>query len=77
LVANGEAEIGVNLMQELIPLPGVEMVGPLPGNLQLTLVFAATVLVGAKDSEASKALIDFLCRPETAAVIRSKGMEPN
>jgi molybdate transport system substrate-binding protein len=76
LVAKGEAEIGVNLIQELMPLPGIELVGPLPGDLQLTLVFAATIMAGAKDAGASKALIDFLRTPESAAVIKSKGMEP-
>lgn len=76
LVTNGEAEIGINLIQELIPLPGIDLVGPLPGDLQNTLVFAAVVMTGAKDAAAAKALIDFLRAPEAAAVIRAKGMEP-
>lgn len=76
LVAGGKAEIGVNLIQELIPLPGIDLVGPLPGNLQLTTTFAATIMTGAKDAVASKALIDFLRTPEAAAVIKAKGMEP-
>ena len=76
LVAKGEAEIGVNLVQELIPLPGIEIVGPLPGDLQLNLVFAATILTGTKEAAAANALIDFLRTPEARAVIKSKGMEP-
>ncbi len=76
LVANGEAEIGVNLIQELLPLPGIELVGPLPDDLQLTLVFAATITRDAKEVNASKALIDFLRTPDAAAVIKAKGMEP-
>ena len=43
---------------------------------QNTLVFAATVMAGAKDAEASKALVNFLRTPEAAAVIKAKGMEP-
>ena len=76
LVANGDAEIGINLIQELMPLPGIELVGPLPGDLQNTLVFAAVVMSDAKDAPAAKALIDFLRTPEAAAVIKAKGMEP-
>jgi len=76
LVANGEAEIGVHLIQELMPVAGIEVVGPLPGDLQNTLVFAAAVMASAKDAEASKALVNFLRTPEAAAVIKAKGMEP-
>lgn len=76
LVANGEAEIGVNLIQELMPLPGIDLVGPLPGDLQNTLVFTAIIMTGAKDAAAAKALIDFLRTPEAAVVIKAKGMEP-
>ena len=49
LVANGDAEIGINLVQELMPLPGIDIVGRLPGDLQLTLIFAASVLNGTKE----------------------------
>lgn len=76
LVANGEAEIGINLIQELMPLPGIELVGPLPGDLQNALVFAAVVMTDAKDAAAAKALIDFLRTPEATAVFKAKGMEP-
>jgi molybdate transport system substrate-binding protein len=76
LVASGQAEIGVNLVQELMPLPGIEIVGPLPGDLQLTLVFAATLTSDTNESTASKALIDFLRTPNAAKVIQAKGMEP-
>jgi molybdate transport system substrate-binding protein len=76
LVASGEAELGLQQIQELIPVAGIEIVGPLPGDLQNTLVFAATVMAGARDAEASKALVNFLRTPEAASVIKAKGMEP-
>ncbi len=76
LVASGDAEIGVNVMQELIPLPGIDLVGPLPAELQNTVVYAATIMTSAKDAAASKVLVDFLRTPEAAAVIKAKGMEP-
>lgn len=76
LVANGEAEIVVHQLQELIPVAGIEIVGPLPGDLQNTVVFAAAIMASAKDAEATKALVNFLRTPEAMAVIKAMGMEP-
>jgi molybdate transport system substrate-binding protein len=76
LVANGEAEIGVHHLQVLMPVAGIEIVGPLPSDLQDTIVFAAAIMDGTKNAEASKALVDFLRTPESAKVIKAKGMEP-
>ena len=76
VVANGEAEIGVHIIQEVVSVAGIEIVGPLPGDLQNTIVFAAAIMASAKDAEASKALVNFLRTPEAAAVIKAKGMEP-
>lgn len=76
LVANGEAEIGVNQIQVLMPVAGIEIVGPLPGDLQNNIVFSAAVMSGNSNAEASKALADFLRTPEAAAVIKAKGLEP-
>jgi molybdate transport system substrate-binding protein len=75
-VANGEAEIGVTLLQVLAPVAGIDIVGPLPGDLQDIVVFAVAVMAGAKDTQASKALIEFLHTPQAAKVIKEKGMEP-
>ena len=76
VVANGEAEIGVHIIQELIPVAGIEIVGPLPGDLQDTVIFSAAIITGAKDAAAAKTLVDFLRTPESANVIKAKGMEP-
>ncbi len=76
LVANGEAEIGVQYIQLLIPVAGIDIVGPLPGDLQRPNVFVAAIMGSAKDAAASKALVDFLRTPDAAAVIKAKGMEP-
>ncbi|TMH67990.1 MAG: ABC transporter substrate-binding protein [Betaproteobacteria bacterium] len=77
LVANGEAEIGVHVIVELVSVAGIDIVGPLPGDLQNIIVFAAAVMASAKDAEAAKALVTFLRTPEAVAVIRTKGMEPS
>ena len=76
LVANGEAEIGVHVVVELISVAGIDIVGPLPGDLQNIIVFSAAIMTGAKDTAAAKALVDFLRTPESAKVIKAKGMEP-
>ena len=75
-VASGEAEIALNQMQELVAVAGIEIVGPFPGNLQLTTVFSAVVMGGVTNVNAAKALIDFLRTPEAAAVIKANGLEP-
>jgi molybdate transport system substrate-binding protein len=77
LVAEGKAEIGINLAQELLPNSEIQVIGPLPRDLQLRLSFAAIVLSGSHELDASKALIAFLRTPEVAEIIKSKGMEPN
>jgi molybdate transport system substrate-binding protein len=76
LVASGEAEMVVEVFQELIPVSGIDIVGPLPGDLQNTIVLAAAIMSGAKDAVAASALIAFLRTPEAAAVIKAKGLEP-
>ena len=75
LVAKGEAEIGVNQFQDFIRNAGVEIVGPLPGDLQDTIVFSAAIMAGARDAAASKALVNFLRTPEAATVIKAQGLE--
>jgi len=75
-IANGEAEIGVQQTQELVSVAGIEVIGPLPGDLQATIVLSAVVMAGSSDAAASKALIDFLRTPEAAVVLKAKGMEP-
>jgi molybdate transport system substrate-binding protein len=75
VVANGEAEIGVHIIQELMPVADIEIAGPLPGDLQDTIVFSAAIMTGAKDAAAPKALVDFLRTAESAKIIKAKGME--
>ncbi len=76
MVAKGEAEIGVLQYQLFFSVPGIEIVGPLPGDLQDNTVFSAAIMGGAKDAKASWALINFLRSPEAVGVIKANGMEP-
>jgi molybdate transport system substrate-binding protein len=78
LVAKGEAEIAVVNTPVILREPGVELVGPLPAELQNTVdfVFFVGVGVNAKEPEAAKALIKHLLAPDAARVIKAKGLEP-
>lgn len=76
MVASGEAELGVLQYQLLFSAPGIQIVGPLPGDLQSSTVFAAAILSGLKDEAGPKALTTYLRTPEAAVVIKAKGMEP-
>jgi molybdate transport system substrate-binding protein len=76
IVAQGEAEIAVQQIPELMPVEGIEIVGPLPGDLQSFTRFSAGVLASSKEPEAAKALIKFLQTAETLAVLKAKGFEP-
>ena len=75
MVANGKAEIGVHQFQVLVSVAGIEIVGPLPGDLQDNIVFAAAIMTGAKNAD-SEDLVEFLRTPEATEVIKAKGMEP-
>ncbi len=75
-VARGEAEIGFQQVSELLPVPGIDILGPLPADVQQITVFSAGLHVGAKAPDAARALVKFLTAPAAAPVIRKKGMEP-
>jgi molybdate transport system substrate-binding protein len=76
VVARGEAEIGFQQLSELKPIAGIELVGPLPPEVQKFTIFSAGIVAGAREPEAAKALISFLASPAAAAAIRDCGMEP-
>jgi molybdate transport system substrate-binding protein len=75
-IIDGRAEVGMNLIPELLPIAGIDVVGPLPADLQLTNIYAAALTSNAKDPAAGKALADFLGSPEAVSLIKAKGMDP-
>ena len=76
VVARGEAELGFQQMSELLPVPGIDIVGPLSADVQKITVFSAGVHRKAQAADAARALIRFFKTPAAAPVIRQKGMEP-
>jgi molybdate transport system substrate-binding protein len=75
-VARGEIELAIQQISEIVPVQGVELVGPLPADLQLTTVFATAIGADIKEQGAAKDFVKFLTSPAAAAVIKATGMEP-
>jgi molybdate transport system substrate-binding protein len=75
-IANGEAELGIHQISEILPVKGVMLIGPLPDAIQNYTVYAAGVGAQAKQSDAAKAVLKVLSGPAAAAVLKSKGMDP-
>jgi molybdate transport system substrate-binding protein len=76
VVARGGAEIGVQQISELKPVAGIEVVGPLPPELQKITIFSAGLFVAAEDAEGAKLLLGALTAPSARAIYAQKGMEP-
>jgi molybdate transport system substrate-binding protein len=76
VVARGDAEIGFQQVSELLPIPGLDYVGPLPSEAQEITVFSAGVATAAKNPQAARELIQFLASPAVVPAIRKVGLEP-
>ena len=76
IVAEGEAEVGMQQIVAILPVKGAELVGPLPSELQNIIVYAAGLSPVAAQSGAARTFIAFLGMPEVQQLIRAKGMEP-
>jgi molybdate transport system substrate-binding protein len=76
LVASGDAELGFQQISELLPVPGIDYVGPLPAGAQRETVFSAGIVSGARAPGAARALLKFLASAAAAPVIRKSGLEP-
>ncbi len=76
VVARGDAELGFQQMSELMPIKGIDVLGPIPAEIQKVTVFSAGIATGAQEPEAAAALIEFLVAPAAAPAIRRSDMEP-
>lgn len=75
LLASGEVDLAVQQKPELLQVPGIEILGLLPGDLHMVTVFVACVEASSAEPAAGQALIDFLRSPASVAVLRAKGLD--
>jgi molybdate transport system substrate-binding protein len=76
VVARGEAEIAFQQMSELLPVPGIAHITPLPAEVQKVAVFSAGVAASARDADMARRVIEFLASAEAAPAIVKSGLEP-
>src|SRR5918998_6283755 len=76
LAARGEAELAVQQVSELLEVPGIDIVGPLPAELDAVTVFSGALFVASPRKGAAMALLKLLSSLEAAPIYRRKGLEP-
>jgi molybdate transport system substrate-binding protein len=76
LLAAGEADLALGPVSELVDQAGIEPVGALPDEIQLIQMFTAAIVNTSRRQEQARRLIEFLVSDQTAAAIRTSGMEP-
>lgn len=76
VVARGDAEIGFQQISELKPIKGIDLLGPLPPEVQQYTIFSAGIVSGSGQTEAATALLHFFASPEAATAIIDSGLEP-
>src|ERR1700730_2978222 len=74
-IASGEAEIGVQQVAELRPVPGTEVIGEMPADLQKQIPYSAGISTKAKDADTARALVSFLQSQAALDVLKRKGMD--
>lgn len=76
VLVRGEAEIGIQQPAELLPVAGIDILGPLPQALRQTIVYGASVFTGSTQVEGNRAFVDFMRSDTACAVLRHTGLEP-
>jgi len=76
VVARGDADIGVQQFSELLPVAGIQILDPLPAELQETIIYGATAFPQSTQREAAQAFVRFLRSEAARAVLRRKGLDP-
>jgi len=76
VVARGEAEIAFQQMSELLPVPGIAHITPLPAEVQKVAVFSAGIAASARDADMARTVIEFLASAQAVSAISKSGLEP-
>ena len=74
MLAGGEIDLAAAQIPELMAVPGVEVVGPLPAELQTVTIFSVGLATGVPEPGAANALIEFLSGPRATPVYKAKGL---
>jgi molybdate transport system substrate-binding protein len=75
-LVSGEADLAVQQISELKQVEGIELVGPIPHDLQTPAVFSAGRMTSAEHADAADRLLRYLASPEVVPVLRQSGLEP-
>ncbi|MFM0667049.1 substrate-binding domain-containing protein [Paraburkholderia sediminicola] len=76
LVARGDVELGFQQLSELMHLPGIDVIGRMPAEVQIVTVFAAAICTASRQRDAARAVLSFLASPEARSAKLRHGMEP-
>jgi molybdate transport system substrate-binding protein len=76
VVARGDAEIGFHQVSELVRVKGIEILGPLPAEIQNITVYSGGIHTATKEADGATALVKFLTAPAAAPIIKKHGLEP-
>jgi molybdate transport system substrate-binding protein len=76
VIAKGEAELGIAQASEIVPVPGTQLIGPLPGDLASKTILAGGVSANSASPGSAKALVDFLAGPDAAQPLKANGFDP-
>jgi molybdate transport system substrate-binding protein len=75
-IAKGEIQLGAQLLCELAPVPGIDIIGPLPAEVQTYYSFSAAVMKSSKNPQAAKAFLDLMRTEPTRAAMKKNLLEP-
>ena len=75
VVARGDAELGLQQLSELLPIQGIDLVGPLPKELQRVTVFSAGIAASSTQPDAARDLIRFLSSPAAEEAVKATGLD--
>ena len=75
-VAKGEVEVGIHQPAELMPIQGIDIVGDLPAELNITIVYATALTPMAKQADAARQFVKFITEPSAASAVQKNGMVP-
>jgi molybdate transport system substrate-binding protein len=76
-VATGEVELGLIVIPNILSVPGAQLVGPIPEQIQSYIVFTAAIAANSTNQEAARDFVAFLRSPAAISAIKAKGMIPN